>query len=93
MTYIEKLLSGIKFDRAVLSEEEEKNIRDRIEAHPHTLCCPGDVFEGAPRQRETPVQGTQYLQRLLEAQGGEMTYLEKSCRLSGSTRSDLLRTR
>lgn len=50
MTYIEKLLSGIKFDRAVLSEEEEKNIRDRIEAHPHTLCCPGDVFEGAPRQ-------------------------------------------
>ena len=50
MTYIEKLLSGIKFDRAVLSEEEEKNIREHIEAHPHTLCCPGDVFEGAPRQ-------------------------------------------
>lgn len=49
MTYIEKLLSGIKFDRAVLSEEEEKNIRDCIEAHPYTLCCPGDVFKGAPR--------------------------------------------
>lgn len=52
MTYIEKLLSGIKFDRAVLSAEEEKNIRDRIATHPHTLCCPGDVFEGAPRQGE-----------------------------------------
>lgn len=49
MTYIEKLLSGIKFDRAVLSEEEEKNIRDCIEAHPYTLCCPGAVFKGAPR--------------------------------------------
>ncbi len=50
MTYIEKLLSGIKFDRAVLSEDEIKNVRERIEAHPYTLCCPGDVFEGAPRQ-------------------------------------------
>lgn len=49
MTYIEKLLSGIKFDRAVLSEEEAKNIRDRIETHLYMLCCPGDVFKGAPR--------------------------------------------
>lgn len=49
MTYIEKLLSGIKFDRAVFSEEEEKNIRDCIKAHPYTLCCPGDVFAGGPK--------------------------------------------
>lgn len=48
MTYIEKLMSGIKFDRAVISEQEEKRIREHIAAHPHTLFCPGHVFVGAP---------------------------------------------
>lgn len=49
MTYIEKLMKGIKFDREVIFQQEEQSIRDQITAHPHTLCCPGDVFEGAPK--------------------------------------------
>ena len=50
MTYIEKVMQAVKFDKELLTEEQADQLKETFQPAIGTNFCPGDFIIGGPMQ-------------------------------------------